>query len=263
MLLLVVSETGLVYTFTTPKLQPLVTKPEGKNLIQACLHAPDKEPTPVRNHYFSIEVLLPSLHYDSKTPMLMIYSALFCSSNDHRSATPHLNKRTLPQQHLMTTRKRTRTRLRNNTRDLLNNHSQCLKASRHIQVRPRWACTLLLIIIFPSRHHSQEGHLRTAIHQTWEWDISKDLLQDLAGLLLHNTGHHHPSKADQQHHRQVPHLSKEGVGINEGSSLSSELLINEDQFITHVESNCSQINEGRVLPIGRWNGTIGRDRTSR
>jgi hypothetical protein len=33
-LLLVVSETGLVYTFTTAKLQPLVTKPEGKNLIQ-------------------------------------------------------------------------------------------------------------------------------------------------------------------------------------------------------------------------------------
>jgi len=42
-LLLVVSETGLVYTFTTPKLQPLVTKSEGKNLIQACLNAP--EPT--------------------------------------------------------------------------------------------------------------------------------------------------------------------------------------------------------------------------
>ncbi|KAJ1958219.1 transcription factor of the MADS box [Dipsacomyces acuminosporus] len=40
-LLLVVSETGLVYTFTTPKLQPIVTKPEGKNLIQACLNAPD------------------------------------------------------------------------------------------------------------------------------------------------------------------------------------------------------------------------------
>lgn len=37
-LLLVVSETGLVYTFTTPKLQPLVTKPEGKNLIQVHLH---------------------------------------------------------------------------------------------------------------------------------------------------------------------------------------------------------------------------------
>ena len=36
MLLLVVSETGLVYTFTTPKLQPLVTKAEGKNLIQVC-----------------------------------------------------------------------------------------------------------------------------------------------------------------------------------------------------------------------------------
>jgi pheromone receptor transcription factor len=37
-LLLVVSETGLVYTFTTPKLQPLVTKAEGKNLIQVCCH---------------------------------------------------------------------------------------------------------------------------------------------------------------------------------------------------------------------------------
>ncbi|KAI8366110.1 uncharacterized protein BYT42DRAFT_588997 [Radiomyces spectabilis] len=42
-LLLVVSETGLVYTFTTPKLQPLVTKPEGKNLIQSCLNAPDSQ----------------------------------------------------------------------------------------------------------------------------------------------------------------------------------------------------------------------------
>jgi hypothetical protein len=44
-LLLVVSETGLVYTFTTPKLQPLVTKAEGKNLIQVCprssLHVSD------------------------------------------------------------------------------------------------------------------------------------------------------------------------------------------------------------------------------
>lgn len=42
-LLLVVSETGLVYTFTTPKLQPLVTKPEGKNLIQLCLNAPEED----------------------------------------------------------------------------------------------------------------------------------------------------------------------------------------------------------------------------
>lgn len=33
-LLLVVSETGLVYTFTTTKLHPLVNKAEGKNLIQ-------------------------------------------------------------------------------------------------------------------------------------------------------------------------------------------------------------------------------------
>jgi hypothetical protein len=42
-LLLVVSETGLVYTFTTTKLQPIVTKPEGKNLIQACLNTPDPQ----------------------------------------------------------------------------------------------------------------------------------------------------------------------------------------------------------------------------
>ena len=40
-LLLVVSQTGLVYTFTTPKLQALVTEAEGRNLIQACLNAPD------------------------------------------------------------------------------------------------------------------------------------------------------------------------------------------------------------------------------
>ncbi|KAG0785215.1 hypothetical protein G6F21_009405 [Rhizopus arrhizus] len=46
-LLLVVSETGLVYTFTTPKLQPLVTKPEGKNLIQSCLNAPDTDETTI------------------------------------------------------------------------------------------------------------------------------------------------------------------------------------------------------------------------
>ncbi|KAJ1936363.1 transcription factor of the MADS box, partial [Linderina macrospora] len=61
-LLLVVSETGLVYTFTTPKLQPIVTKPEGKNLIQACLNAPELpdannqvvQPTPTEsNSYMS------------------------------------------------------------------------------------------------------------------------------------------------------------------------------------------------------------------
>ncbi|KAH7099667.1 SRF-type transcription factor (DNA-binding and dimerization domain)-domain-containing protein [Auriculariales sp. MPI-PUGE-AT-0066] len=46
-LLLVVSETGLVYTFTTAKLQPLVTQPEGKNLIQACLNAPPPAPFPI------------------------------------------------------------------------------------------------------------------------------------------------------------------------------------------------------------------------
>jgi hypothetical protein len=46
-LLLVASETGHVYTFATPKLQPLITKPEGKNLIQTCLNAPD---LPINSH---------------------------------------------------------------------------------------------------------------------------------------------------------------------------------------------------------------------
>ncbi|KAJ3187184.1 hypothetical protein HDU85_007222 [Gaertneriomyces sp. JEL0708] len=44
-LLLVASETGHVYTFATPKLQPLITKPQGKNLIQECLNAPDHHVT--------------------------------------------------------------------------------------------------------------------------------------------------------------------------------------------------------------------------
>lgn len=42
-LLLVASETGNVYTFATPKLQPLITKPEGKTLIQACLNPPESD----------------------------------------------------------------------------------------------------------------------------------------------------------------------------------------------------------------------------
>lgn len=42
-LLLVVSETGLVYTFTTPKLQPLVTKSEGKNCMETPLPAESRQ----------------------------------------------------------------------------------------------------------------------------------------------------------------------------------------------------------------------------
>jgi hypothetical protein len=44
-LLLVASETGHVYTYATEKLQPLIQKPEGKNLIQTCLSAPDQVQT--------------------------------------------------------------------------------------------------------------------------------------------------------------------------------------------------------------------------
>lgn len=52
------SETGHVYTFATPKLQPLITKPEGKNLIQACLNAPD----PTANDYGVSTVLISYLN---------------------------------------------------------------------------------------------------------------------------------------------------------------------------------------------------------
>ena len=62
-LLLVVSETGLVYTFTTPKLQPLVTKPEGKNLIQACLNTPDHIEEPQQE----IRVPMPNEGYVPQT----------------------------------------------------------------------------------------------------------------------------------------------------------------------------------------------------
>lgn len=38
LLLLVVSETGIVYTFTTPNLQPIVSEDPGKSLISSCLN---------------------------------------------------------------------------------------------------------------------------------------------------------------------------------------------------------------------------------
>eukprot|EP00696_Hemimastix_kukwesjijk_P011426 gnl/Hemi2/24342_TR8182_c1_g1_i1.p1 gnl/Hemi2/24342_TR8182_c1_g1~~gnl/Hemi2/24342_TR8182_c1_g1_i1.p1 ORF type:complete len:199 (+),score=60.10 gnl/Hemi2/24342_TR8182_c1_g1_i1:90-599(+) len=41
-LLLIASERGQVYTFATPKLQPLLTKPEAKNLIEECLNTPEQ-----------------------------------------------------------------------------------------------------------------------------------------------------------------------------------------------------------------------------
>ena len=40
-MLLVASETGHVYTFATPKLQPMITSERGKALIQTCLNSPD------------------------------------------------------------------------------------------------------------------------------------------------------------------------------------------------------------------------------
>lgn len=43
-MLLVASETGHVYTFATPKLQPMITSEAGKALIQTCLHQPEMVP---------------------------------------------------------------------------------------------------------------------------------------------------------------------------------------------------------------------------
>lgn len=67
-LLLVASETGHVYTFATPKLQPLITKQEGKNLIQTCLNAPDPNSTeyvcefiPPKLFYLSTLLFFPSI----------------------------------------------------------------------------------------------------------------------------------------------------------------------------------------------------------
>jgi hypothetical protein len=44
-MLMVASETGHVYTFATPKLQPMITSEAGKALIQTCLHQPDLPPS--------------------------------------------------------------------------------------------------------------------------------------------------------------------------------------------------------------------------
>eukprot|EP00800_Vazella_pourtalesii_P004044 TRINITY_DN1428_c0_g1_i5.p1 TRINITY_DN1428_c0_g1~~TRINITY_DN1428_c0_g1_i5.p1 ORF type:complete len:347 (-),score=63.72 TRINITY_DN1428_c0_g1_i5:687-1727(-) len=48
-MLLVASETGHVYTFATPKLQPMITSERGKALIQTCLNSPDPTANPVLN----------------------------------------------------------------------------------------------------------------------------------------------------------------------------------------------------------------------
>ena len=45
-MLMVASETGHVYTFATPKLQPMITSEAGKALIQTCLHQPEPLATP-------------------------------------------------------------------------------------------------------------------------------------------------------------------------------------------------------------------------
>ncbi|AJS81134.1 Arg80p [Saccharomyces cerevisiae YJM1252] len=45
-LLLILANSGLVYTFTTPKLEPVVRETEGKSLIRACINASDTPDAP-------------------------------------------------------------------------------------------------------------------------------------------------------------------------------------------------------------------------
>ena len=64
-MLLVASETGHVYTFATPKLQPMITSDAGKALIQTCLHQPD--PSPMNHqgpHQGDFDVRMSSTGYE-------------------------------------------------------------------------------------------------------------------------------------------------------------------------------------------------------
>jgi hypothetical protein len=86
-LLLVASETGHVYTFATPKLQPLITKPEGKNLIQACLNRqdnllPQRSQTPLGTSSYSNSYNPTPVQ--SPLPMRPV-SAMSFSDNSHKS----------------------------------------------------------------------------------------------------------------------------------------------------------------------------------
>jgi len=69
-LVLIASETGHVYTFATPKLQPVVTLREGKELIQSCLNAPDNTYAPSSSDYMpqssSPQHVQPAVHHIPK-----------------------------------------------------------------------------------------------------------------------------------------------------------------------------------------------------
>ena len=63
-MLLVASETGHVYTFATPKLQPMITSEAGKALIQTCLHQPDPAPISQGPHQGDFDVRMSSTGYE-------------------------------------------------------------------------------------------------------------------------------------------------------------------------------------------------------
>lgn len=45
-LLLILGHSGLVYTFSTPKLEPIITEKTGKDLIRTCLNSPSPSRSP-------------------------------------------------------------------------------------------------------------------------------------------------------------------------------------------------------------------------
>jgi hypothetical protein len=87
-LLLVASETGHVYTFATPKLQPLITKPEGKNLIQSCLNAPEATPTSPPPPHHPPRLTQQQPHYTEPAPMLYPPGDAIYPGAEHPSAGP-------------------------------------------------------------------------------------------------------------------------------------------------------------------------------
>ncbi|KAJ3256791.1 hypothetical protein HK103_005165 [Boothiomyces macroporosus] len=108
-LLLVASETGHVYTFATPKLQPLITKPEGKNMIQTCLNATDAQastalPNPVPGYGATYQPT--PIHSPAPRPMSamsMPYSENMGSPNQRQNLPDNEDSLLLPSYNQMPT----------------------------------------------------------------------------------------------------------------------------------------------------------------
>ena len=94
-LLLVASETGHVYTFATNAFQPIISKPDGKALIQQCLGMPDRTetcaPTPFASPFDDKDYLYPSQSLQSHS--LQSHSQ---QSQSHSQQSQSLHSQSLP-----------------------------------------------------------------------------------------------------------------------------------------------------------------------